>query len=180
MMKKWFLLLSVMVLSTVSAWADTEVISNFTIKENPFGKDEIAIVAVDSAGVIQEHLNGTFKFSINGFDEDLDFKHGTAFYRRKLQKSSFIYIKHTNDVKSISTLYYIYRQQDKLTPIRISWVVLIAIPCILVLLGYLFRKFIILAVILFCIFLYFNHHSGLNVSTFFETVIDGIKHLFAK
>jgi hypothetical protein len=176
-MKKWFILLAV-VLGTLSAFADPVLIKNFTIKENPFAKDELAVVATDTAGVIQEGVNGTFKFSINGFDEDLDFKNGTAFYRRKLDKSSFIYIKHTNDAGSNSTLYYVYRQQNKLSPIRISWIILIAIPCILILLGYMFRKFIIIAVLLFCVFLYFNHSSGLSIPTFFETVIDGIKHIF--
>lgn len=176
-MKKWLILLTVLS-GTLSAFADPVLIKNFTIKENPFAKDELAVVATDTAGVIQEGVNGTFKFSINGFDEDLDFKNGTAFYRRKLDKSSFIYIKHTNDAGSSSTLYYVYRQQNKLSPIRISWIILIAIPCMLILLGYLFRKFIIIAVILFCVFLYFNHSNGLSIPTFFETVIDGIRHIF--
>ena len=176
-MKKWLILLAVLS-GTLSAFADPVLIKNFTIKENPFAKDELAVVATDTAGVIQEGVNGTFKFSINGFDEDLDFKNGTAFYRRKLDKSSFIYIKHTNDAGSSSTLYYVYRQQNKLSPIRISWIILIAIPCMLILLGYLFRKFIIIAVILFCVFLYFNHSNGLSIPTFFETVIDGIRHIF--
>ena len=176
-MKKWLILLTVLS-GTLSAFADPVLIKNFTIKENPFAKDELAVVATDTAGVIQEGVNGTFKFSINGFDEDLDFKNGTAFYRRKLDKSSFIYVKHTNDAGSSSTLYYVYRQQNKLSPIRISWIILIAIPCMLILLGYLFRKFIIIAVILFCVFLYFNHSNGLSIPTFFETVIDGIRHIF--
>jgi hypothetical protein len=177
-MKKMLFVLLVTLLSSAVAFADPVLIKNFTVKENPFGKDELAVVATDTAGVIQEGINGTFKFSINGFDEDLDFKNGTAFYRRKLEKSSFIYIKHTNDMGSSSTLYYVYRQESKLTPIRISWVILIAIPCILILIGYMFRKLIIIAVVLFCIFLYFNHSNGLSIPTFFETVFDGIKHMF--
>ncbi len=161
-----------------SAFADNVQIKNFAVKENPFGKDELAIVATDTAGVIQEDVNGTFKFSINGFDEDLAFDNGTAFYHRKLNKSSFLYVKHSDEAGSTSTLYYIFKQDNKLTPIRISWIVLIAIPCILILLGYMFRKLIILAVVLFCLFIYFNHHSGLDIGTFFETVFDGVKHLF--
>ncbi len=177
-MKKLPLLLLMILLASTAAFADPVLIKNFTIKENPFAKDELAVVATDTTGVIQENINGTFKFSINGFDEDLDFKNGTAFYRRKLDKSSFIYIKHTNDAGSSSTLYYVYRQENKLDPIRISWIILIAIPCLLILLGYMFRKFIVIAIVLFCVFLYFNHHAGLSIPTFFETVIDGIRHMF--
>ncbi|WP_295648271.1 hypothetical protein [uncultured Mucilaginibacter sp.] len=179
-MKKYAFLICIVMLSVLSAFADPISIKNFAVKENPFGKDELAIVATDTAGVIQEGINGTFKFSINGFDEDLAFEHGTALYHRKLYKSSFLYVKHSDDAGSNSILYYIFKQDAKLTPVRISWIVLIAIPCILILLGYMFRKLIILAIVLFCLFVYFNHHSGLDIGTFFETVFDGIKHLFSK
>jgi hypothetical protein len=54
----------------------------------------------------------------------------------------------------------------------------LAIPILLILISYLFKKFIIIAVIIFCIFLYFNHHAGLSVPTFFESIIDGLKSLF--
>jgi len=177
-MKKYFILLAIVLLGPVAAFADAILIKNFAIKENPFGKDEVAIIATDTAGVIQENVNGVFKFTINGFDEALNFENGTAFYHHKLDKSSFIYLKHTNEQGSNSTLYYVYRQETKLTPIHISWVILIAIPLILVLLAYMFKRFIIIAVIIFCIFLYFNHHSGLSIGTFFESVFDGLKHVF--
>lgn len=177
-MKKWFLFLFIMGFTSAVAYANTILIKNFTIKENPFAKNEVAVVATDTAGVIQENINGIFKFTINGFDENLTFENGTAFYHHKLDKSSFIYIKHNNETGSNSTLYYVYKQDTKLTPIHISWIILIAIPVILILLAYMFKRFIIIAAIIFCIFLYFNHHSGLSIGTFFDTVFDGLKHVF--
>jgi hypothetical protein len=167
----------VMAFCVSSAFAD-QVIKNFVVKENPFGTNEVAIVATDTAGVIQESINGIFQFTINGFQENLKFEHGTAFYHHKLTKSSFIYLKHEDDSGSHSTLFYVYKSDSKLTPIHISWVVLFAIPVILILLGYMFKRFIIIAAILLCIFIYFNHSNGLSIPTFFETVIDGLKHMF--
>ena len=175
---KWFYLVSLVLMSVFTARADNQLIKNFAVKENPFGQDQVAIVATDTNGVVQENINGSFKFTINGFDEDLKFDNGTAFYHRKLDKSSFIYLKHENETGTHSTLFYVYKSGGKLSPIHISWIVLIAIPVILILLGYMFKRFIIIAAIIFCIFLYFNHHSGLDLRTFFETVIDGIRHLF--
>jgi hypothetical protein len=161
-------------------FADTISINHFVIKENPFAKNEIAVVATDTAGNIQENVNGIFTFSMNGFSEELTFDKGTAFYRHKLDKSSFIYARHNNDQGTHSMLYYIYRHDSKLTPVKISWILLISIPLGLILLGYLFKRFIIIALIIFCIFLYFNHHSGLSIPTFFQSVIDGLKGMFTK
>ncbi|OCX52904.1 hypothetical protein BEL04_00835 [Mucilaginibacter sp. PPCGB 2223] len=177
-MKKLILILLITGLGSITARADAILIKNFTIRENPFAKDEVAIVATDTAGTIQENISGLFKFTINGFDEDLNFENGTAFYHHKLDKSSFIFLKHSNEKGSNSALYYVYKRDTSLSPIHISWIILIAIPIILVLLAYMFKRFIIIAAILFCIFLYFNHHSGLSVGTFFDTVFEGLKHVF--
>lgn len=161
-----------------AANAENIIINDFIIKENPFGKNEIAIVAEDSVHNIQENINGVFSFTINGFRENLRFENGTAFYRNKLERSSFIYLKHKNDQASISKLYYIYKHDSKVDPYLISWVLLIGIPLALLLLGYLFKRFIILALIIFGAFLYFNYHGGLSIPAFFETIIEGLKHLF--
>ena len=177
-MKKLLLIFCLLALSATTAFADTVTIYHFAIKENPFAKDEIAIVAVDTAHNVLEKVNGTFAFTVNGFQEDLKFDKGTAFYRHKLDKSSFLYVKHVNDSGTHSILYYVYKSDDKLTPIHISWIVLLIIPILLVVLSYLFKKFIIIAIVIFCIFLYFNHHAGLSVPTFFESIIDGLKGLF--
>lgn len=169
-------LLSLIVFSFAQA---AEVhLNQFMLKENPFAKDEVAVVATDSAGTVQENINGLFRFTINGFQEELKFENGTAFYHHKLEKSSFLYLKHKDEYASHANLFYIYKHDSKLDPYKISWKVLIAIPIILLLLGYMFKRFIIIAIVIFCIFSYFNYHGGMSLSTFFETIFDGLKHVF--
>jgi hypothetical protein len=153
-------------------------LNQFMLKENPFAKDEVAVVACDSAGIPQENINGLFNFTINGFKEELEFENGTAFYHHKLEKSSFLYLKHRDDVSSHARLYYIYKHDSKLDPYNISWKLMIAIPIILILLGYMFKRFIIIAFVIFCLFSYFNYHGGLSLGTFFETILDGLKNIF--
>jgi len=177
-MKKLLPAICLLIFSASFALADTVTIQHFVVKENPFAKDEIAIVATDTASNILENVNGKFAFTVNGFEEQLRFEKGTAFYRHKLDKSSFLYVKHINDSGTHSLLYYVYKGGDKLIPIHISWMVLLAIPVLLVVLGYLFKRFIIIAIIIFIIFLYFNHHAGLGIPTFFESIIDGLKGMF--
>ena len=154
------------------------VIDHFVIRENPFAKNEVAIIATDSIGNIQEDVNGVFDFTINGLEDTLHFDKGTAFYRHKILRSTFLYARHINESGTHSLLYYVYKHDDKLSPFHISWVVLLAIPCLLVLLAYLFKRFIIIAIIIFAIFMYFNYHNNLSIPTFFESIIDGLKGIF--
>jgi hypothetical protein len=177
-MKKILIIFCLITFSAGIAFADSIMINHFVVKENPFAKDEIAIVATDSLGTIQENINGEFNFTINGFQDTLRFEKGTAFYRHKIGKSSFIYAKHENESGIHSILYYIYKSQDSLKPFHISWVLLLAIPCGLFLLAYMFKRLIIIAIIIFGVFVYFNYHNGLSIPTFFESIIDGLKGIF--
>ncbi|WP_147238766.1 hypothetical protein [Mucilaginibacter hurinus] len=176
-MKRFFLLLCLFV-CTMPAFADTVSIDHFTIVENPFAQGEVAVQAVDSAKHVRENVNGVFTFTMNGFQETLQFEKGTAFYRKKIERSTFLYAKHVNDSGTHSILYYIYKNGDKLKPWHISWVLLLAIPAGLVLLAYMFKRFIVIALIIFIIFFYFNHHNGLSIGRFFESIVDGLKGLF--
>lgn len=178
-MKKIFLIFCLLTVSAGFAFADiiTVAINHFVIKENPFAKDEVAVVATDSLNNIQENVNGTFEFSFNGLEDTLHFDKGTAFYRHKIERSTFLYVRHQNESGTHSILYYIYKN-DKLNPFHISWVLLLAIPCVLILLAYMFKRFIIIAIIIFVIFVFFNYHSGLSIPTFFQSIIDGLKSLF--
>ncbi|WP_158826413.1 hypothetical protein [Mucilaginibacter lacusdianchii] len=175
MIKKILLTTIVCLLSAYASYADTISINHFVIKENPFAQHEVAIVAVDTAGTIQENVNGRFSFSINGFDSELNFQNGTAFYRHKMEKSAFMYVKHTNDNGSHAMLYYVYKHGEKLSPWKINWKWLLFIPLAIVFIGYLFKRFIVIAAVVLILFLYFNHHNGLNLSTFFQSIFDGIR-----
>ena len=179
-MKRITLALVIIIASASLSYADTVTmaINHFVIKENPFAKDEVAIIATDSLGNIRENVNGMFNFTVNGLEDTLKFEKGTAFYRHKLQRSTFLYVRHQNDSGTHSILYYVYRTDDKLTPVHIPWYLLLAIPCALVLLAYMFKRFIIIAIIIFAIFVFFNYHNGLSLPTFFDSIIDGLKNMF--
>lgn len=179
-MKKILFLFFLTIIARPAVFADTVsmAINHFVVKENPFAKNEVAVVATDTSGNIRESVNGVFNFTMNGFQEELNFDKGTAFYRHKIERSTFLYAKHLDDKGTHGILYYIYKHDDKLTPFHISWILLLAIPCGLFLVAYMFKRLIIVAIIIFAIFMYFNYHSGLSIPTFFESIIDGLKNIF--
>jgi hypothetical protein len=176
-MKKLIIFFCLMITACNFAFAGSIVINNFEVRENPYAQNEVSVVATDTSHNVLQNVNGQFVFTINGFEDSLKFTNGVAFYKHTIDRSTFLYARHVNDSGTHSMLYYIYKGENKLTPVHISWLVLIAIPLALILLGYMFKRFIIIAIIIFCIFLYFNYHNNLSIPTFFQSIVDGLKSL---
>jgi hypothetical protein len=153
-------------------------INYFIVKENLLKNEKIAIIATDSLENPQESINGNFNFSVNGFKQELRFNDGVAVCPLQIEKSAFIFIKHTNDFGNHSKLYFIHKKEKDLTPYKVNWIVLMAIPIILILIGYMFRKLIGFVIFALVLFLYFNYSKGLTIPTFFESILDGIRNFF--
>lgn|SRR5690606_6324402 len=175
-----YLLLIVVMASPFSLAAQStgNRINHFIVVENLLKNDKLAIIATDSLEKPLEHINGTFQFSLNNFTYPLKFNDGVAVTPNQVEKSTFLFIKHQNEEGSHGQLYYILKRDAGLNPIKISWILLILIPAVLIFVVMLFRKFLTIAVIGLLIFLYFNYKQGLDLTTFFETLVHGIKGLF--
>lgn len=167
-----------LLLLSYTGFAQKADINNFIVKESLLKNSKLAIIAADSLDKPQEQINGIYTFSVSGFTQSLKFNDGVAILPLQLERSTFVYIKHINDKGTHSKLVYVYKKDGDLSPYALNSIWLILIPVILIVLALAFRKFIIIAVILFLIFIYFNHSNGLSMPTFFETVFDGLKKLF--
>ncbi len=161
-----------------TATAQFIALNNFVVKENLLKNSKIAIIAADENEKPIESLNGTFQFSINGFQQELKFNNGVAVAPQPIDKSTFLYLRHENETGTHGKLYYIYKKDDNLSPYKVNWLVLILIPLGIIILATLFRKFIIIGGIILVAFLIFNSKNGLGIPTFFDTVFDGLKGLF--
>ena len=161
-----------------SAFAQKADINNFIVKESLLKNSKLAIIAADSLDNPLEKINGTYTFSVSGFTQPVTFHDGVAILPLQLERSAFVYIKHQNDTGTHSKLLYVYKKEGTLNPYAINGMWLIIFPALIVFLAFAFRKFIIAAVIILIIYIYFNHSNGLNLSTFFETIFDGLKGMF--
>lgn len=156
---------------------DQEV-NYFIVKENLLKNDKLAVIATDSLENPLENINGVFNFSVNGFRQELNFHDGVAVCPLQIEKSTFVFVKHLNENGSHSKLYFVYKSDNNLKPFAVSGYLLIAIPLLLILIGYLFRKLIGLMIFILLVLFYFYYSKGLSIPTFFESAIDGIKSLF--
>jgi len=175
---KTIYLLILLLLCAAPGFAQTAEINNFIVKESLLKNSKLAIIATDSLENPLEKINGVYTFTVSGFTQEVKFNDGVAILPLQLERSAFVYIKHQNDKGTHSKLLYVHKKDGTLNPYAINSFWLILFPVIVILLAFLFRKFIIAAVIILLIFIYFNHSSGMNLSTFFETIFDGLKNLF--
>ncbi|TKC03920.1 hypothetical protein [Pedobacter frigoris] len=178
-MKRIYLLILLSICCTSSYAQNSKTnINNFLVKESLLKNSKLAIIAADSTENPLEQINGIYTFTVSGFSQTLTFNDGVAILPMKLEKSAFVYIKHENDQGTHSKLLYVYKKDGTLSPYAISSVWLVLFPAAIILLAFTFRKFIIAAVVIMLVFIYFNHSNGLNLSTFFESIFDGLKNLF--
>ncbi len=175
---KLFSLTCLLILSTFATFAQQSNINNFLIKESLLKNSKLAIIAADSLSQPLEQINGVYTFSVSGFTQTLKFNDGVAILPMQLERSSIVYIKHLNDSGTHSKLVYVHKKDGNLTPYTISTLWLVLFPLIAIVVAFLFRKMIIIAVIALLIFIYFNHSNGLSLSTFFETIFDALKQFF--
>ncbi len=172
-----YLYLVMLLFFSSTSFSQNSNINNFLVKESLLKNSKLAIIAADSLNQPMETINGLYTFSVSGFSQEITFANGVGILPLKIDKSTFVYLKHENDTGSHGKLLYVFKKDGNLNPFAINRIFLIIIPLILIFLAFAFKKFIYIAVILLLIFMYFNHSNGLNLSTFFETTFDYLKNL---
>lgn len=164
--------------SVASAQGQQLRIDNFTVKENLTQNSKLAIIALDSAEQPLERINGTFVFNLNGFQQDLQFHDGVAVVQQPVESSTFVFFKHKNQEKTVSKLYYIHKKESELKPFKINGLLLLLIPLAILLVAYMFRRFLVTFFILALVYAYFHFSKGLDFSNIMESILDALKNLF--
>lgn len=172
----FFLVLTLLCVPILSQGQKNEI-NHFIVKETLTKNGKLAIIATDSLENPLEHVNGTFQFSINGFTSGLEFRDGVATTDHEVENSTFAFFKHVNTNGSHGQLFYINKTETGFDIYKIGWFLLIMVPLILILIVMMFRKLLYVAIIAFLIILYINYKKGLDITTFFETIVHGIQNL---
>lgn len=156
---------------------DANDIDHFVVRENLIKNGKLAIIATDAEEHPNEAISGSYQFVINGFKQELQFRDGVAITSNPIETSAFVFIKHRNQQGSQGRLYYVLKRDEGLNPIAINWYFLILIPAIILLIAYLFKRIMVLALIVLVALFVFNYSKGLDLENIFETITHGIKSL---
>lgn len=155
----------------------TNDVDHFIVKENLIKNGKLAIIATDAEEQPNEAISGTYQFVINGFKQELQFHEGVAVTPNPIETSAFVFIKHRNQQGSHGRLYYVLKRDQSLNPIAINWYFLILIPAVILLIAYLFKRLMVLAVVILVGLFVYNYSKGLDLENIFETISHGIKSL---
>ncbi|WP_437921740.1 hypothetical protein [Sphingobacterium sp. LRF_L2] len=178
MINRLFQITVCLLLTYLTTDAQPQRIDNFIVEENLTKNGKLAIIAVDSAEKPLENINGTFVFNLNGFQQDLAFHDGIAVVKHPLESSTFVFFKHKNQEKSVGKLYYVHKSAQSLKPFKIYGALLLIIPGAILLIAYLFKRFLTTFVVLAVLYAYFHYTKGLDLSKIFESILFGLKGLF--
>lgn len=155
---------------------DETFFNNFLIREGLQKNSKIAIIACDSAEHPLEHVNGTFSFGVNGLVQSLVLKDGVGMLPQAIDQSTFIYLRHKNTQVSVGKLYYLLKTDGNIRPIQISgWIVLL-IPALLLVIGTIFRRVLIFAIIAVALLLLFNYSKGLSLTLLLQSLFDRVQN----
>lgn len=156
---------------------ETNDIDHFMVSENLIKNSKLAIIATDAEEHPNETISGTYQFVINGFKQELEFNDGVAITPNAIETSAFVFIKHSNQQGSHGRLYYIWKRDQRINPIAINWYFLILVPAVILFIAYLFKRIMVLAIVVLIGLFIYNYSKGLNLENIFETITHGIKSL---
>lgn len=159
----------------VAAQQSQPSILDVVVKENLIKNNKLAIIACDSNERPIELVNGTYPFVINGFKQSLVFHDGVAISPQEIDKSTFVLLKYEGEKTSFNKLYYVYKSNDGIKPLKISWIFLLIVPVLIIIIASVYKRLIFLAVIALLALGYFGYSKGLELWSVIETIFQGIK-----
>ncbi|MFD2600078.1 hypothetical protein ACFSQ3_14065 [Sphingobacterium corticis] len=164
-------------ITCLTSTAQTQMISDFIVKENLSQNGKLAIIAVDSTEKANDRIRGTFLFSVNGFQQNLAFQDGVAVISDPVESSTFVFFKHKNIENEVGKFYFIRKTDGGLSPYKVNGLTLVLIPIIILLIAYAFKRLLVVFVLIALVYGYLHFSKGLDLSQLFESFFFGLKGL---
>lgn len=171
------LILAMAMIFPFTGTAQQASINDFMVKENLSQNGKLAIIATDSLEKTNNQVNGDYKFTINGFQQDLRFTDGVAVTSNPIESSTFVFFKHKSGSKEIGKLFFLRVTEKGISPYKISGFLLIVVPLLVLFIAYKLKRFLITLLIIALVYFYLNYSKGLDVKQLIESTILGLKDL---
>lgn len=173
-----YLYLLLLISVSIDLYGSTPGLQDFTVKESLSQNGKLAVIALDSLNQTDPTINGAHTFTINGFQQELNFHDGVAITTHPVTTPTFAFLKHHSTVDQTDRIFFLRATDAGLKIYRINSLLLILIPIVVLYIAYKLKRFIITLVIVALVYYYMNQSKGLSLSQLFGNVIDSIKDLF--
>src|SRR3546814_5824346 len=80
---------------------DAQTLEDFSVRESERAGETIELVVLDASGNQQSSFSGKHPFSINGFETELEFRDGSAYFPREVRSE-----EHTSELQSLMRISY--------------------------------------------------------------------------
>lgn len=180
MQRRFWVYLYLLLLISMSndLYGSAPKIQDFTVKESLSQNGKLAVIALDSLNQNDPTINGAYPFTINGFQQELNFSDGVAITTHPVTSSTFAFLKHQSAADQTGRFFFLRTTDAGLKIYRINSLLLILIPVVVLYIAYKLKRFIITLVIVALVYYYMNQSKGLSLSQLLESFIDGVKDLF--
>jgi len=162
----------------VSVGASKPDIRDFTVKENLSQNGKLAVITLDSTQQTDNRIQGTYSFTINGFQQDLTFTDGVAVTSHPLQSSTFAFFKHDAGKNEVGRFFFLRITDTGVKTYKINSIWLIVLPLIVLYIAYKLKRFLITLVIIALVYYYMNQTKGLDLNQIIEGISSSVKGLF--
>lgn len=153
-------------------------IHDFTVKENLSQNGKLAVIALDTIEQTDNRVQGTYRFSINGFQQDLVFTDGVAITRHPLASSTFAFFKHDSERKPVGRFFFLRVTENGVSTYRINSMLLIVLPLVILYIAYKLKRFLITLLVLALVYYYMNKTKGLDFTQIIDGIVSSLKGFF--
>ncbi|MCL7989247.1 hypothetical protein M8998_14955 [Sphingobacterium sp. lm-10] len=158
-------------------FAQPQAIRDFIVKENLSQNGKLAIIAVDTTERADDRIRGNFLFSVNGFQQNLNFRDGVAVIADPIESSTFVFFKHKNQDNEVGKFYFIRKTDNGLSPYKVNGLTLVVLPIAVLLIAYAFKRLLVVFVVVALVYGYLHFSKGLDISQLFESFFFGLRGL---
>lgn len=142
------------------------------VKTTFLDNSNLTLVALDSLDHEDKSINGKYTIDIKGTEYNQIFLLGRSQFPLSQKKSTFISLKPITESGAKPNFYFLFRSGFGIYPQIIPFYWIIGVPLGMVLLGYMFRRLILIIVILVILFFLFN--KGLDPLHFAKGIYDWV------
>lgn len=152
-------------------------VQNFDLTGTAGNDSNLWVKTMKTDGALDDKMEGSYRFIINGFYTDLNFQKGFAPITYTTETGNWIYIKYEGKTETLRKLFYLMRFNGTISVFTFPLWLLLVIPLLIIIITLMMRRLIIILLLL--VFVGLIYWSGIDFHSMYQLMIDALKNIFS-